>query len=255
MPPRLSEMGTASTLARRGQITTMADLARSEQQRVKIGQCGGCGGNRYQGCSCDVCGIAGGVVQGGVAAAYAPGSGPGRHWGFGFAASPGCFPNGYNDKAAGSALAMEYPNMAEPYKDPWQDCINMDTLYSPVTSVGAATTVNVTVQPEAGCFLAFYYRLVVRDPVTGIQSVDWTYRRPRIQGCPIACDNIDRDIMGQFGMTVPEAGPCCCGLPLRAFIQRAAEALPLIVPVTNTSAAALDAQVEVRGFCCSTRIC
>lgn len=164
---------------------------------------------------------------------------------------PGCFPNGFDQGAYRSALRDVAPSA--PYADPMMDFVNMDTLYSDITTVAAAATVNVEVEPEAGCFLAFYYRIIVRTDADGMQQVDWTYRKPRVSGCPVACDNIDRNIMGQFAMSVPEA--CPCGIPLRAFLQRPSENLPLIVPVTNGGAAAITAQVEVRGFCCSTRIC
>lgn len=171
----------------------------------------------------------------------------------------GCSPRQFTDsrwrkmlsalRGAGGDLA----GRRAPYLDHLADFTELDTLYSDPTTIGAGLTVNVEVQPEAGCFLAAYYRLVVRTPADGISSVDWTYRKPRIQGCPVPCDNLDRNIAAQFGMSVPEA--CPCGIPLLAWIQRPGDDLPLQIPITNNTAGDLVAQVEVRGFCCDGRIC
>lgn len=210
-----------------------------------------CGsGIRIGGCGCG--GVRGAAVASSVGGSIVAAAPPANGWIGACSCDAPNFPRGFDKRAYQQALADMNPQ--EPYVDMMHDFMTMDVLYSNVTTVGAGATVNVPVLPEAGCFLAFYWRIIVRTSGDGLQQVDWTYRRPRIQGCPIECDNLDRDIMGQFAMSTPEA--CPCGIPLRAFIQRPSENLPLIVPVTNTSLAAdLTAQLEVRGFCCSTRIC
>lgn len=201
--------------------------------------------------ACGCAGVANGSVAASVSGAVAGSAPSSRGWIRACSCDAPMFPRGFDKDAYRDALTKLDP--AEPYVDMLHDFMTMDVLYSNVTTVGAGLTQNVQVLPEAGCFLAFYWRIIVRTAADGLQQVDWTYRRPRIQGCPIECDNLDRDIMGQFAMSTPEA--CPCGIPLRAFIQRPSENLPLIVPVTNTAAGDITAQVEVRGFCCSTRIC
>lgn len=245
---RIIQIGVSRpAMLERRRVTTMRDLGQGggESSQVQIGLCGGCGGQIGQSCSCDAAGMRG------VAAIP---------WTRGLAMMRGMFGEGYESSEAGAKLgnnlAARFPGgVPEPHTDCSWDYTNMDTLYSNVTAIGAGLTVNVEVEPEAGCFFAFYWRVIVRDPTTGVASVDWAWSRPRVEGCPIACDDLARVIASQFAPVADPLDQRCCGMPIRAFLQRPSEELPLQVPIINQSAAALDAQVEVRGFCCSTRIC
>lgn len=185
---------------------------------------------------------------------YGPSS---DRWWNNFCLSAPCFPAGYTEARWRRVIAMlrgeDLAGRRAPYLDTHLDYMELDTLYSAITNVPAGTTVNVDVQPEAGSFLVAYYRIIGRTAVDGLQQVDYTYRKPRISGCPVPCDNLDREIMAQFGTNSIET--CPCGIPLLAWIQRTAEVLPLQVPVTNTAAVDITFQVEVRGFCCDQRIC
>jgi hypothetical protein len=219
------------------------------KQAVKC-KCGS--GFRIGACGCNGVGTRGSAVAASVAGAVAGSAAQvAAGWQRGCSCDAPLFPRGFDQDAYRDALVKLDPQ--EPYVDMLHDFMTMDVLYSNIVTIAAGLTVNVPVLPEAGCFLAFYWRIIVRTPGDGLQQVDWTYQRPRIQGCPIECDNLDRNIMGQFAMSTPEA--CPCGIPLRAFIQRPSENLPLNTPVTNGGAADITAQVEARGFCCSTRIC
>lgn len=169
-----------------------------------------------------------------------------------------CFPVGYTDARWRKVLSMlrqeELAGRRAPYLSPDLDYMELDTLYSDITTIPAGGAVtNVNVQPEAGQFLVAYYRIIVRTAADGLQQVDYTYRKPRISGCPVPCDNLDRNIMAQFGTHTIET--CPCGIPLLAWIQRQGEVIPLQVPLINGAAVDLTAQVEVRGFCCDQRIC
>lgn len=241
-------MALGTGLSRRRAEGGAPSLIKQQQKCV----CGS--GFRIGACGCNGAGVRGAAVAASVGGAVAAAAPPARGWVGACSCDAPLFPRGFDQDAYRDALGKLNPQ--EPYVDMLHDFMTMDVLYSNITTIAPSAVgvvTNVNVLPEAGCFLAFYWRIIVRTDGDGLQQVDWRYRRPRIQGCPIECDNLDRDIMGQFAMSTPEA--CPCGIPLRAFIQRPSENLPLQVPVTNTGAADITAQVEVRGFCCSTRIC
>lgn len=171
-------------------------------------------------------------------------------------ASP-CFPAGYTEARWRKVIAQlrneDLAGRRAPYCNPALDYMELDTLYSDITTIAPGVTANINVQPEAGQFLVAYYRIIARTAIDGLQQVDYTTRKPRISGCPVPCDNLDRNIMSQFTTNTIET--CPCGIPLLAWIQRQGEVIPLQVPVTNGAAVDLTFQVEVRGFCCDQRIC
>jgi hypothetical protein len=237
---------------------------RREPQRgiVEIESCGDCG-LQVGACGCNgsaptmyaSSGVPNGAPLGGTVVAN-PGGGdiyippPGA----------GCFPQRMCDRDGRFAyqtyreiMRRESRMKRAPYADPWLDLVEMDTLYSAPTTIAAGATTNVEVQPTAGTFAVYYWDIVVVDPTTQVQQVDWRAGQPRIEGCPIPCVGTDQPALAQFVMKVPEN---CCGQPLVAWIDRASEDLPLQIPVTNNQASGdILAQVRVRGYCCSTRIC
>jgi hypothetical protein len=186
-----------------------------------------------------------------------PGDGGSDEWWNNCRLGAPCFPVGYSDarwrKVIAHLRSEELAGRRAPYISPLLDFMELDTLYSDITTVAAGVLANVTVQPEAGQFLVAYYRIIARIAADGLQQVDYTYRKPRISGCPVPCDNLDRNVMAQFGTSTIES--CPCGIPLLAWIQRQGEVIPLLVPVTNGAAVDMTFQVEVRGFCCDQRIC
>lgn len=192
-----------------------------------------------------------------VANPSGPGRDPSDDWWNNCRLGAPCFPAGYTEarwrKVLSQLRSEELAGRRAPYLDMVADYMELDTLYSDITTVAPTITANIPVQPEAGQFLVAYYRIIARTAGDGLQQFDYTTRKPRISGCPVPCDNLDRNIMSQFTTHTPET--CPCGIPLLAWIQRAGEVIPLQVPVTNGAAVDLTFQVEVRGFCCDQRIC
>lgn len=140
-----------------------------------------------------------------------------------------------------------------PYLDPRMDAIDMDQLVSAVTTVTAGTTTNVELTPANGTFLAFYWSIVAVASDTQVQSVDWRAGTPRIEGCPLPCQQPDEPQLSQFVMKVPEG---CCGQTGVFWLDKRSEDSPLITPFTNNQGAGdLLVQLKVYGFCCSQKIC
>lgn len=157
-------------------------------------------------------------------------------------------PTGWS-RAMGEVMAM---GKQEPYIDTAYDWANMDVLYSDLITATPGVAVNVDVSPEQGTFAMFYYSLVAVDPTTQVSQVDWRITRPSVPGCPSPC-NTPGPILSQFVSNNPES---CCGIPLTAFLDKRNENVPLRTPFTNNQAAGdLLVQMQVRGYCCSTRIC
>lgn len=175
--------------------------------------------------------------------------------------STGCYPRGACDQRGvmtsgwNRALA-EVGWRSAPYQDVEYDFANMDVLYSEQVTLlpGVATAVNVS--PNNGTFAAFYYTIAVVDPTTQMNVVDWTFDQPSVVGCPQPCDvgGGDAGILSVFAQRVAES--CKCGTPLAAWLDRNSEGSPLETLITNRQAAGnLTAQIQVRGYCCSTKIC
>lgn len=181
-------------------------------------------------------------------------------WWTGCLPTPGCYPlNACSAKREfklvtyWDIIRKETRCRRAPYTDMAMDWVDMDYIVSPITTIGAGLTVPVNVQPSNGTFAVFYWDIVVVDPTTQVSQVDWRVDHPRVEGCPVPCAQPVGPMLSQFVQKVPEA---CCGNPLVAWLDRASENLPLTVSVTNNQAAGdLLAQVRVRGYCCSTRIC
>lgn len=173
-------------------------------------------------------------------------------WVGGTVCSPGCYPR--ECTASLYALALrEHGWRKQPYTDPLYDYCNMSPIYSEFVDIEPGETVEVQVSPRNGTMAAYYYTIVAVDADTGIDTVDYTYRQPYVDGCPVPCSSGDQDILPKFGEHVPDA---CCGTPLTAWLDRRSEDVPLNIPITNNQATGnIRVQVEVRGYCCSTRIC
>lgn len=167
----------------------------------------------------------------------------------------GCYPRSmFNDGRPGALFSRamaEHHWRPEPYTDPLYDEANMDPLYSDITIVAAGATVDILVSPEQGTFAAYYYNVVVTDPVTGVSQVDWVIGQPNVQGCPVAC-NVNGPILSQWVQKIPEA---CCGAKFRAFLDKESENSPLVIPFTNESLGDQRVQIRVKGYCCSTKVC
>jgi len=243
-------------------LVTRRELARASSEG-RVGRCDTCG---YAVGSCGCNGGARSMATSGynppgpgqaddfVANPNGGGGNGGSGWWNKCDCSPGCHPKGFSESRWRKLLReLGMHDKRPPYCDQQADYQEMDTLLSPITTLPVGVLTNIVVQPEGGCFLVAYWRIVVRTAADGLQSVDWTYRKPRITGCPVPCDNLDRDTMAQFAMSVPEA--CPCGIPTLGYIQRQGEVLPLNIPVTNGAGGELTGQVEVRGYCCDGRIC
>lgn len=142
----------------------------------------------------------------------------------------------------------------EPYVDPGYDMANMDTLYSDIVTATPGVPITIPTSPEVGTFAAFYYSVVAVDPATQVSQVDWRITRPSVIGCPTPCAN-PGPILAQFVMRAQDNG-CCPGIPMTAFLDERTRNVPLSTPFTNNQAAGdLLVQIEVRGYCCSDRIC
>lgn len=259
------------TAARQNMIAAAKKEADNEcgQCRLAIGQCSCNGGAQRQGTvmlavqqpTTGVAGdrfpgvlIPGGAVNSGQGALVADAGG----WVVVPPVGPGGYPKSLCDSfgvPTGWSRAMREVMMMgkqEPYVDSAYDWANMDTLYSDITTVGPGATVTIPTSPEIGTFAAFYYNVLAVDPTTQVQQVDWRVTRPSVTGCPVPCSN-PGPILAQFVQRVPEA---CCGIPLTAFMDERSRNVPLNTPFTNNQAAGdLLVQIEVRGYCCSSRIC
>jgi hypothetical protein len=173
-------------------------------------------------------------------------------WVGGTVCSPGCYPRECTASLYAVAL-REHAWRKQPYTDPLYDYCNMSPIYSDFVDVEPGETVEIQISPRNGTMAAYYYTIVAVDPDTGVDTVDYTYRQPYVDGCPVPCSSGDQDILPKFGEHVPDA---CCGTPLTAWLDRRSEDVPLNIPVTNNQANGnIRFQVEVRGYCCSTRIC
>lgn len=141
-----------------------------------------------------------------------------------------------------------------PYKDAIRDCIMMKTIASAPTAVGIGATVNVDVAPAQGWFDAYYID-VVAWLTGGIDAGPDSFNmsQPTVVGCPpSACDT--GVAINRYFYAARDA--CCCGRPFRAVVPSpSSAATPLRTAITNLNAAAITAQVIVRGFCYSGRIC
>lgn len=140
-----------------------------------------------------------------------------------------------------------------PYLDAVKDCLFMKTIASALTAVGIGATVNIDVSPLNGWFDAYYIDVVTfltGGVDAGPDSANMTI--PTVVGCPIQACDTGLPINLRFFQA---RDACCCGRPFRAIIPRTSEGTPLRTAVTNLNAAAITAQVVVRGFCFSTRIC
>jgi hypothetical protein len=253
------KIGEQTRLQRRRIAGATARAAQESKGLVTIAGCGECGLKIGQ-CSC----------SNGSARAFAsaPGAGGGMGGGSGnYVATPfdvptpgpGCYPRSACDRDSRFvtrtyAEVLRDSRMAKaPYMDPYYDSIYMDELVSEPTTLPAAVTTNIEVTPQFGTFAAFYYEIVVVDPNTQVQQVDWRSARPRVEGCPVPCGSGDTLSLAQLVQKVPEA---CCGNPLVAWLDESARNVPLIVPVANNQAAGdLLGQVRLRGYCCSNRVC
>lgn len=170
----------------------------------------------------------------------------------------GCFPRKLCDTYGrpmgwGRAMAeVMARGKAEPYVDPIYDFANMDVLYSEFITALPGVAINIDVSPEQGTFAGFYYSVVAVDPTTQVEQVDWQIVRPAVVGCPSPCSTAG-PILPSFVRRSPDG---CCGIPLSAFLDRRSETVPLRASFLNNQAAGnLLVQMEVRGYCCSTRIC
>jgi hypothetical protein len=239
-PALLNSLRAPSVLERVGLIKPLRVVDRwdesekVEEDKLAIGACASC--------SCDTPGTTG-------AAVYSPPCGVSQGgsdlWMPNTGFSPGCAPRSHDAKALDAEISPCLGGRAP-----------LQVLFSDRVALPAATVTNVDVEPQAGCFFAVGWSIFVFDPTTGVGSMDWSFRRPRINGCPIACDDLDRLIQGAFAQYDFQKTPDCCIMPLRALLQRPSEEQPLRIPVSNdTAATTLNAQVKLYGFCCSTRIC
>lgn len=230
--------------------TTEDDTEECAQHGVAIGQCG--------------CGTAGRTMMASTGAptgrglagsftANPPGGGGGRDIPTDWLCRPGCYPEDATPFGMRRAL-LEASRMGRtPYIDPRMDAVEMDTLVSDVTAVGAGLTVNIEVSPVQGTFAAFYWEIVAIDPTTQVSQVDWRADTPRVEGCPVPCQTGTGPTLSQFVTKVPEA---CCGQPGVFWLDKRSEDSPLVIPFTNNQAAGdLHVQVRLRGYCCSSKIC
>lgn len=166
----------------------------------------------------------------------------------------GCYARTW-DKAGSDSwggIIATHAHRPAPYMDPTYDFANMDVLYSAIVTVAAGTTVDIPVSPNNGTFAGFYYNVVAVDPTTRVSQDDWSTGTPNVPGCPVACEPVGPRL-SQYSQRVPES---CCGIPIRAFLDESFRNSPLNVPFTNNQDAGdLLVQVEVRGYCCSTKRC
>lgn len=238
------------------------DAGSCGQCRLAIGQCSCAGGSRVMMASANPRGI----PQGGGGSLVADLGGPPTQCPAGWTCVPpvanGCYPRSICDNLGSpvgwSRAMMEVmaQGKQEPYTDSHYDFANMDILYSDLTlaasTIAAGVTGNIDVSPEQGTFAAFYYRVVGVDPTTQVSQVDWRVTRPSVVGCPSPC-NTPGPVLSQFVQVAQES---CCGIPVAAFLDKRSESSPLRFTITNNQAAGdLLFQVEVRGYCCSTRVC
>lgn len=235
-----------------------AMVGQRAQATVRIASCGTCG-VQIGDCNCN---------RGGATSYTSTGAGGSTPGGGGnFTSNPGspppCDPGCYPRSACNADGSFAYASYAErlrqssmhkcPHEDPRWDDMHMQRLLSEPTTVAAGVTADVEVSPVAGTFAAFYWGILAVDPATQVEQVDWRAGTPRIEGCPVPCGSGITNSLAQLVMRVPEA---CCGHPFVAWLDRRAEDTPLLVSVTNNQAAGdLLFQVELRGYCCSTRIC
>lgn len=224
---------------------------------------------------CGACGISIGSCSCNGGAGYSPGAmSPAREkwaaeqsaarpagadqWGRMLRMTDGCYPRDWHGAATptfASVLRGELYQRCggvEPWSDPTWDWNHMDTVYV-TQSVGALSTASIDVQPVQGTFTMFYYTLIARDRFTGALQDAWTYRQPAVRNCPVQCAQNDVDIPSQFASRMPEG---CCGIPKIAFLAKPSDDSPLEIRVTNAqSAGALEFTVEIRGYCCSSKVC
>jgi hypothetical protein len=162
------------------------------------------------------------------------------------------FDRAVNTTRLRQALLSQFGGRETPYVDPAADCRNLDTIYS-ARFAGSAGGVEQTIEitPDRGSFLAVYYHIAVWVTATGVPDPNWSYRRPRVDECPVPCDDLDTAIQGVFAAKTTET--CCCGVPFIGYLQRSSEDAPLEIPITIPELS--TGQIELRGFCCSTRLC
>jgi hypothetical protein len=166
--------------------------------------------------------------------------------------NPGCYPKALRQWSQYTDALREHAWRPEPYSDPMYDWLHMDTLYSDFITLLPGVSTNIDISPEAGTFAVYYYSVSIVDPTTQVSQVDWQIEQPSVPGCPTPC-NVNGPILPAFVERVPQS---CCGVPVVAWLDRRSENLPLRTVATNNQAAGnLTAQIQVRGYCCSTRIC
>lgn len=150
------------------------------------------------------------------------------------------------------ALMQQFGDRRTPYMDVQRDCMDLDVIYSErFAGAAGGGEQEIEITPTRGSFLALYYTIAVWTTATGVATPLWTHERPRVDECPVPCDDLDNEIQGVFSQKVEEA--CCCGVPFLAYLQRSSEDAPLVVPITIPELA--TGQIQLRGFCCSTRLC
>lgn len=122
-------------------------------------------------------------------------------------------------------------------------------VYSDITSVAAAATETVRVQPSQGCFLVLQRKVIVVDAATQQIDVNIAMEREYIGDCPITCQNTRA--YTRF-LDTDDCGWC----PTRNLpFGRNALNEDYHVDFTNIHSADVQVQIGLRGICYAGASC